>query len=196
MLPVDPLTLELPTEITTGRLRLRPYRAGDGEMYYRMLQENREHLYEFLPPFYLEMRSAEDTEARIRELAVEWEKRNLFIFGAWEKASGEYVGECYLANADWDVPRIEVGYFTIKAFTGKGYATEMARAMLRYAFVHMQVGRVNLQCSADNQGSRRVAERCGFIFEGRMRQHHRKKDGTLVDTLWYAMLKSEWEPGA
>jgi hypothetical protein len=26
-----------------------------------------------------------------------------------------------------------------------------------------------------------------------MRQHHRKKSGAVVDTLWYGMLLSEWK---
>lgn len=190
--PVDPLLLDIPTEFSTERLLLRAYRPGDGEMYYHMLQENREHLYEFLPASLMAVQSVLDAEAVIRNLMAQWQSRELFIFGAWEKESGSYVGESYLANADWHVPRIEVGYFIVQARTGKGYATEAARATLRYAFERMQVARVELQCTADNQASKRVAERCGFTCEGRMRLRHRKKDGDLVDVLWFGLLRSEW----
>lgn len=48
-------------------------------------------------------------------------------------------------------------------------------------------------CAADNLASQRVAERCGFVQEGRFRQHQRKKDGTLVDMLWYGLLREEWQ---
>jgi RimJ/RimL family protein N-acetyltransferase len=41
----------------------------------------------------------------------------------------------------------------------------------------------------------RVAERCGFTYEGRLRQRNRKKDGTVVDRLWYGILLSEWQNG-
>jgi RimJ/RimL family protein N-acetyltransferase len=95
--------------------------------------------------------------------------------------------------AEWDVPRIEVGYFVVQAQTGKGYATEAARATVRFAFEHLGVLRVELQCRADNLASKRVAERCGFVYEGRMRQRHRKKAGDLVDVLWYGLLRSEWQ---
>lgn len=158
-----------------------------------MLRANWEHLYEFAPSTWLAVHSEADTEVMICKLQAEWHLRNLFIFGVWEKATGAYVGESYLANADWEVPRIEVGYFIVKASTGQGYATEAARATIRYAFEHLQVHRVDLRCAATNQASQRVAERCGFVQEGCFRQHHRQKDGTPVDMLWYGMLCSEWK---
>ncbi len=118
---------------------------------------------------------------------------SLFIFSAWEKTSGRYVGETYLANPDWHVPSLELGYFVVQASTGMGYATEAARATVRYAFEQFQVSRVDLQCRADNLASQRVAERCGFRLEGSQRLRHRRKDGLLVDRLWYGLLRSEWQ---
>lgn len=161
-------------------------------MYYQMLQDNWQHLYEFMPGFYLSMHNEQDAEAIIARLVAWWQQREHFIFGVWEKESGAYVGEAYLANADWHVPRIELGYFLVQTCTGKGYATEAARALAEYAFVHMHVQRIELQCTADNVASMRVAERCGFTFEGQMRLRHRKKSGELVDVSWYSLLRSEW----
>lgn len=190
---MNPHLHDLPTEFTSNRLQLRRYRPGDIAMYYQMLRDNFAHLYEFMPPFLINVRDEEEIKAWFDRQNAEWEAQNLFIFGAWERAAGIYVGESYLANPDWDVPRIEVGYFLVQEFTGKGYATEAANAVIRYAFEQLGVLRVDLQCSADNTASIQVANRCGFTQEGRFRQHHRKKDGTLVDTLWYGLLLSEWQ---
>lgn len=106
------------------------------------------------------------------------------------------MGETYLANANWQVPRIEVGYFIVQGSTSRGYATEAARAAMRFAFERLHVLRVELRCAADNAASQRVAEHCGFTLEGRFRQSHRKKDGAVVDMLWYGMLLSEWQSAA
>ena len=190
---MNPLLLDLPTEFASERLSLRCYRPGDGAMYYPMLRANWDHLYEFLPSSLMALQSTEDAEVLFRKLMAEWHLRNLLIFGIWEKATGAYVGESYLANADWDVPRIEVGYFIVQASTGQGYATEAAQATIRYAFEHLHVLRVDLRCAADNPASRRVAAHCGFVQEGCFRQHHRRKDGTLVDMLWYGLFRSEWQ---
>ena len=190
---MNPLLLDLPIKFSSDRLLLRCYRPGDGAMYFQMLRTNWDHLYEFLPPSLMAVQSEEDAEIVFRRQMADWNLRNLFIFGVWEKATGTYVGESYLANADWDVPRIEVGYFIVKASTVKGCATEAARATIRFAFEHLKVLRVELRCATDNKASIRVAEHCGFVHEGRFRQNHRKKDGTVVDMLWYGMLLSEWQ---
>jgi ribosomal-protein-serine acetyltransferase len=193
MAQLNPLLLRIPTEFSSERLSFRSYRPGDGAMYYEMLQANWDHLFEFLPADWLSAHNAEDVESILRSRIAEWNLRNLFLFGIWEKATGIYVGESYLANPNWEVPRLEVGYFIVEASTGKGYATEAARATIRFAFEHMQVGRVELQVAADNPASLRVAERCGLTFEGRFRQRHRKKNGELVDILWYGTLLEEWQ---
>lgn len=190
---MNPLLLDLPTGFVSERLLLRCYRPGDGAPYFEMLRANRDHLFEFMAPSHLAVQSEETAEELIRRLMADWTLRNLFIFGIWEQETGVYVGESYLANADWEVPRIEVGYFLVQAQTGQGYATEAARATVRFAFEHLGVLRVELQCRADNLASKRVAERCGFVYEGRMRQRQRKKAGDVVDVLWYGLLRSEWQ---
>jgi RimJ/RimL family protein N-acetyltransferase len=192
---MDPQQLDPPTEFASERLFMRAYRPGDGTLYFRMIRENWDHLYEFLPPKVEAMQNEAEAEAVIRWLNSEWQPRNLFIFSIWEKASGNYTGEIYLANPDWHVPSLELGYFVVRASTGKGFATEAARATLRYAFEHMQVSRVDLQCRSDNEASQRVAGRCGFRLEGCQRLRHCKKDGMLVDRLWYGLLRSEWQAG-
>lgn len=190
---MNPLSLALPTAFHSKRLQLRCYRPEDSSLYCQMLLANHNHLYEFLPPFLEAVQNEADAERVIRQLAEEWQRRNLFIFGVWEQENGRYVGETYLANADWDVPCIELGYFVIKDKTGQGYATEAAQATIKYAFEQMTVSRVELQCAADNEASQHVAKRCGFTFEGRQRQRQHKKGGALVDRLWYGLLLAEWQ---
>src|SRR5512140_1788367 len=188
---MTPPALDLATEFETERLYLRAYRPQDDALYFHMVRENWDHLYEFLPEKVQAMQSVEDAAAFLRWLEGEWKQGNLFLFSLWEKATGRYVGETYLANPDWHVPSLELGYFLVKTATGQGYATEAARAALRCAFDFLNVSRVDLQCRADNTASQRVAERLGFRQEGRQRLRHRKKDGSLVDRLWYGLLREE-----
>jgi RimJ/RimL family protein N-acetyltransferase len=183
---------DLPAEFETNRLFLRTYRVADARLYFDMVHENWDHLYEFFPENVQAMQSEEDAEAVLRWLNNEWQERNIFIFGLWEKSTGRYLGETYLANPDWHVPSIELGYFLVQSATGHGFATEAAQAALIYAFKRLNVIRVDLQCRADNTASQRVAERLGFQLEGRQRLRHRKKDGTLVDRLWYGLLREDW----
>lgn len=190
--PLSPNIANLPTEYTTARLRLRRYRPEDAPAYWRMLGENQAHLREFLPPILADARDATDIRAFIEWQIEQWQRGELFILGLWHQASGEYLGEVYLANPDWAVPCIEIGYFTVQQHGGQGYAAEAARAVCQIAFERLGVRRVELQCAADNEKSARVARRCGFSLEGRLRERGHKKDGTPVDRLWFGLLRAEW----
>lgn len=181
-----------PSEYTSGRLRLRRYSLEDASFYLRMLRENQAHLHEFLPARMAAARTEDDMRAVIAWELEMWQRGEAFIWSVWEKDSGDYVGEVYLANADWEVPCIEVGYFTEQRQGGKGFAVEAARAACRIAFELLGVRRVELQCAADNEKSAAVARRCGFTLEGRHRERNPKKDGTLVDRLWFGLLRAEW----
>ena len=187
------MTPTLATNYTSERLLLRRYTLGDAPAYFRMLRENQAHLREYLPANMAAAQNEGDTRALIRWQIRQWQRGEIFIMGLWEKSSGEYVGEVYLANADWEVPCIEVGYFTVQQQGGKGYASEAARTACRIAFERLGVRRVELQCKADNEKSARVALRCGFTLEGRLRERDHKKDGSAVDRLWFGLLRAEWQ---
>lgn len=191
---MNPLLLDIPTEFSSARLHLRRYQPEqDSAVYFQMLRANQDHLREFMPPMMEAVQNEADAENVLSQLVGEWQSRKLFIFGIWEKGSERFVGEAYLANPDWQVPCIELGYFVTKDNTGRGYAIEAAQATIQYAFERLGVVRVELQCAADNIASQRVAERCGFTLEGRQRQRQHKKDGTLVDRLWYGLLRYDYD---
>ena len=50
-----------------------------------------------------------------------------------------------------------------------------------------------MECDEANLRSRRVAERCGLVLEGHVRENKRNADGTLSGTLYFGLLKSEFE---
>jgi ribosomal-protein-alanine N-acetyltransferase len=52
---------------------------------------------------------------------------------------------------------------------GHGYTTEAVSLLVDYLFGRKRVNRMQLNIHPDNAASRRVAEKCGFTFEGRMR---------------------------
>ena len=90
-------------------------------------------------------------------------------FGFWavaEKATGRLVGGALLQGVD-ETPEIEVGYHLGRGDWGKGYATEMARALVRYGFETMGLDRIIGLVFPENHASRRVLEKAGLVYEGR-----------------------------
>ena len=58
--------------------------------------------------------------------------------------------------------RVEIGYNIIPAYEWQGYATEMARRVIDWAFQTPSIGVITAECRDDNVGSIRVLEKVGM----------------------------------
>jgi aminoglycoside 6'-N-acetyltransferase len=187
------LLLDLPTRLETDRLYLRCFQPGDGPWYYRVSQQNREHLarYEAENPVRA-LQSEDQAEILVRELAAAWVSRTSFFFAAFAKASNTFVAQIYVGPVNWDLPEFELGYFADCAHTGQGYVTEAIPAILWFVFESLHAHRVRLECDDTNIPSLRVAERGGLLREGHIRENKRQADGSYTGTLHFGLLRHEY----
>jgi len=64
--------------------------------------------------------------------------------------------------------------------------------MLSDAFEVRQVERVTLKTDSLNERSRKAILRLGATYEGTLRHHMLRPDGTWRDSAYFSILKSEW----
>jgi ribosomal protein S18 acetylase RimI-like enzyme len=76
---------------------------------------------------------------------------------------------------------------------GQGVGTAFLGLVLDEAFGPMGAERLHLDCFADNVRAQRSYEKLGFTRDGVLRQAYRLADGTRVDLVMMAVLKSEWK---
>jgi RimJ/RimL family protein N-acetyltransferase len=88
-------------------------------------------------------------------------------WGVWERASGELVGDCSL-HFDTGFDEWELSYGLRRDRWGRGYATEAARACVRYGFETMSIERIVADVEPRNAASARVLEKCGFVRVGEL----------------------------
>jgi RimJ/RimL family protein N-acetyltransferase len=91
-------------------------------------------------------------------------------FGLWrvsERGTGAPVGMCGLIRRD-TLADVDLGYALLPEFTGKGYATEAARAVVDHARLRLSLRRLVAIVSPGNDRSIRLLERLGFAFERMM----------------------------
>ena len=72
---------------------------------------------------------------------------------------------------------------------GRGYVSEVVRALTAVAFDRLGARRVEIHADDRNARSWRVAERCGFAHEGTLRSYRRAPDGSPEDTRVYAVVR-------
>ncbi|MGB8648730.1 MAG: GNAT family protein [Anaerolineae bacterium] len=117
--------------------------------------------------------------------------RSKFQLAATLKTTGQLIGNCGIRMKAAGAHEADVGYELDPAHWGQGYATEAARAMVRFGFTELKVHRISSWCIADNVASAHVLEKLGMRQEGRLHENEYFK-GRWWDTLFYAILEQEY----
>lgn len=77
-------------------------------------------------------------------------------------------------------------------YIGKGYGRDAIAVLLDWAFRIQNYRRISLETLATNERAVRSYRACGFVEEGRLREHE-YWNGQYVDVLCMGILRSEWE---
>jgi len=112
-------------------------------------------------------------------------------FGIFLKDSGELIGMCGL-DISSKHDHATLGYWLGKEYWGNGYATEIAKRLVRYGFEELELHRIACGHFDRNPASGHVMKKAGFIHEGTRRGHF-KKDDVYLDILDYGILKEEYK---
>jgi RimJ/RimL family protein N-acetyltransferase len=84
----------------------------------------------------------------------------------------------------------KLGYAIGADHWGRGYATDAARALLRFAFDSLDRHRVTAAIGPENEASIAVVKRIGFTYEGQLRDHV-FTNGAWRDSRLYSLLEDE-----
>ncbi len=196
MKTVDPLLIDVPELLHTERLVLRCPRPGDGPVLNAAICASIDALKPWMPWAQTEP-PLEESEAYCRRMQAKYRLREdlpLFIFEraadrSGDGAEGLFVGATGLHRIDWQVPRVEVGYWIRTGFGGRGYITEAVHALTAMAFDTLAARRVELRCDESNLASRRVAERAGFTLEGLLRHDSLTPAGEVRSTCVFSKVR-------
>jgi RimJ/RimL family protein N-acetyltransferase len=147
-----------PARLETERLLLRRWEPEDGTAFAALLEANREHYGAFIP-FFLDG----DPHERMHVNRAAFDAGESFSYGAWHGDRLIGGGGLY--------PRIgpdalEIGYHVDIGATRRGYATEIASALVDVGFDICRVHRLELHIHPRNEASIGVARNLGFEATG------------------------------
>lgn len=109
------------------------------------------------------------------------------------RTDGAVMGGVGLHHLDGGSECAEVGYWLGKPFRGHGYATEAVSILVRAGFERLRLHRIEALVLPRNLASRRVLSRCGFRYEGRIRDEV-QKEGRWQTTLLFSRLVTDPGP--
>jgi RimJ/RimL family protein N-acetyltransferase len=113
-------------------------------------------------------------------------------FAVVDVQTGEVLGSIGVTfNDSGDVG--EIGYWLRRDARRRGAMTRAVRLACDWAFARDGVERLQLRADVENEPSRRVAERAGFVLEGVLRSAHwNVRLGRRQDWAMYSLLPHEW----
>jgi RimJ/RimL family protein N-acetyltransferase len=177
-----------PIRLRTERLTIREYTPDDIDLIHQYTAEQQGIFFHENPD--LSRKDVEDWLDALLRLAKEPTRyRHQFAVELLE--TGTLIGS---ARVHIDVPddrQGSVGYAYPRAYWGRGYGTESARAMLDFGFDELGLHRIEATIEPDNLGSVRVAEKLGMRLEGHMKERFHTPAGWR-DSLLYATTEDEW----
>jgi RimJ/RimL family protein N-acetyltransferase len=104
--------------------------------------------------------------------------------------SDDFLGAAGIVRFDREERRCEIGYWMAREARGRGLATRAVRLLAGWILASLPVDRVGIAAEPENLGSRAVAERAGFRFEGLLRSWLVIK-GTSRDVAMYSLVRGD-----
>jgi ribosomal-protein-alanine N-acetyltransferase len=177
------------TILETSRLILRPFALTDAADVQRLAGAREVADTTLLIPHPYPDGAAEQF---ITGTHAELEKGENYVFAITLRTTRELCGSMGLKVAAKH-ERGELGYWIGVPYWNRGYCTEAAHAVIRFAFKTLRLNSVNAHHFVRNAASGRVLKKLGMSYEGHLRQHIKKSDH-FEDLHCYSILRSEWIP--
>ena len=178
---------KLTLPVRTARLNLREFVATDFAAVHAYSSDPRVTRYLFFGP-----RDEDSTAEYLEELLASQREqpRTRFELAVEEIASGKLIGACDLSVIESNV--VDLGYMLSVEQWGKGYATEIALALVDAAFFDLRALRVISTVDVNNAASIRVLEKIGMRWEAVYRKHRRAKN-RWWDCHLFTLPREVWE---
>jgi ribosomal-protein-alanine N-acetyltransferase len=120
--------------------------------------------------------------------------RGSIALGVELKSESRLIGGTGFAQIDNETGTGTFGYVLHKDYWGRGFATEITRAVLQFGFEQLNLHRIVAECFAENRPSFHVLEKSGLRREGLFRKAIQKR-GDWHDLYLYSIFREEWTSG-
>jgi ribosomal-protein-alanine N-acetyltransferase len=140
------------------------------------------------------MKAISEAENFIKETQKGFQNESLLEWGVFEKEFGVLIGTC--AYADWNKEhkRAEIGFALRRDKWGKGFMNELLSEFIPFGFNEIDLNRIEADVDPRNKAAIKLLEKFNFKKEGYLRERYHQ-DGEIQDTVFYGLLKREYNFG-
>lgn len=168
----------------TKDIKLRWIRSSDAEVIYEVVKRNREYLSRWLP-FVKNLTLEEESDFISSVITTPIEIRpHVFVI----EVEKELAGLIGFSKADYINRKIEIGYWLLPEYQGRGIMTMSVRSVVNWAVNVLSIKRIAICCAVGNVGSNAIPKKLGFKFEGVQRYGELLATGEFTDINVYSFI--------
>jgi len=182
--------MKMPVVLEGNRVKLIPLVMGHAEELWESAQND--DLWEHYT--FRKMESFEKFKDFLSGSLKEADSGKGFTFTIIDKATGKMVGGTSFLDIQPASRSLEIGRtWLAKELHGTGLNAECKFLLLRYCFEELKLIRVFFKTDSNNLRSQKAMEKIGAKFEGILRNHMIREDGTFRHSAYYSIIEGEWE---
>lgn len=174
--------------IETERLILRKFDYSDADDMIKYWVSDPDVQYMYSEPVYT---TKEEVKELLKKYTDSYEKDDYYRWALIHKEKNVCIGQIAFFLVDNKNHFAEIEYCVGKKFQGSGLATESTCAVIAFGFETVNFHRIQICHKEHNLASKAVIKKCGFNFEGSLRDFFFMGD-TYTARMYYSLLKSEW----
>ena len=174
--------------IRSERVVLRPMEINDFDKMKRLTTDSKMWYY-----FTADLSKEATLKKWIETAGIELEKRKALPFTIIDPDNENIIGTTRIGNISEINCRVEIGWTWIaKQYQGTGINGHVKRLLFEYLFNETNTLRIEFKTDVLNIPARKAMEKVGLTKEGILRSHTLMANNRRRDTLYYSILKNEW----
>lgn len=171
--------------ITTDRMILRKFELSDASDVLKNWASKPEIQHMYSEPVY---NTVEAVTELLKKYTSNYGNNNYYRWAIADKESNICIGQIAFYYVDTNNHFAEIEYCIASEYQNKGLMTEAVKALINFGFEKIGLHRIQISAKEMNAPSKRVIEKCGFVYEGTFRDYF-FMDGQYVDRLYYSIIK-------
>ena len=178
------------TELSDGKILLRPYRAEDTDALYEAVRESINEISPWMSWCHAGY-TIDESRAFVMSRSEAWAKEEEYGFGVFDAGTGAYFGGIGLNHIVREYLYANLGYWIRTSCTGRGIASTATRLLARFGLEELGLQRIEIVAAVGNAASQRAAEKAGAVREGILRKrlvYH----GASRDAVLYSLVAEDF----
>lgn len=175
--------------IETERLLLRPFTPEDAPAMYRNWASDPEVTKYLTWPTHAHVGISEMV---LSDWLSHYDELNYYQWAIVLKELDEPIGSISAVKVNDTAQWVEIGYCIGRNWWRQGVVTEALKALIRFFFEEVGVGRICARHDPRNPNSGAVMRKCGLVCEGTLRRSDWNNQGICDETV-YGILREEYD---